>query len=66
MSIVTKHVVFEKRDFDFIKMYAVKYGYGQRGFSVALRHMIRYFESHNDGNFVNDPIEQQAKQGTEE
>jgi hypothetical protein len=38
---ITKNVVFEEREFKIVKDLVEREGYGQRGFSIALRKIIR-------------------------
>jgi len=38
---ITKNVVFEDREFKIVKDLVEREGYGQRGFSIALRKIIR-------------------------
>ena len=40
-KIITKNVVFEGTEYQIVKNLVEKEGYGQRGFSIALRKIIR-------------------------
>ena len=41
---ITKNVVFEPTDFEIISKLAAERGYGQRGFSIALRQVVREWQ----------------------
>jgi hypothetical protein len=44
---ITKNVVFEKKDYLIVKKFAEKKGLGIRGFSAALRMIIRAFDEND-------------------